>query len=107
MQSLFSSFSANDLTNQAFISTVYDNDNRKYNKTSNISLEKKEAKIEDTDQEKNQQYKEQISEQFDEIPRALKNKKKKENSEEISLEKTNDILKQINDYLDQEKKKLN
>lgn len=77
------------------------------NKTSNITLERKDSKIEDTEQEKNQQYKEQISEQFEEIPKALQSNIKIENSEEISLEKTNDILKQINDYLDQEKKKLN
>lgn len=77
------------------------------NKTSNISLEKNEEEIEDTENGRNQQYKEQISEQLDEIPRALQNNIKIENSEEISIEKTNDILKQINEYLDKEKKKLN
>ena len=42
-----------------------------------------------------------------EMPKALQNDLKVEGRDEISLEKTNDILKQINEYLDQEKKKLN
>lgn len=37
---------------------------------------------------------------------ALERKIKVENKEAMSLEKTNDILKQINEYLDQEKKNL-
>ena len=37
----------------------------------------------------------------------MQRKLKVENSEGVSLEKTNDILKQINDYLDKEKKDLN
>lgn len=42
-----------------------------------------------------------------EMPKALQNDLKVDGKDEISLEKTNDILKQINEYLDQEKKKLN
>ena len=42
-----------------------------------------------------------------ELPRALQNNLKIENSENISLERTTDILNQINQYLDEEKKKLN
>jgi Mrp family chromosome partitioning ATPase len=42
-----------------------------------------------------------------EMPKALQNNLKVDGKDEISLEKTNDILKQINEYLDQEKKKLN
>lgn len=42
----------------------------------------------------------------DELPKALKRDNKSENKEEISLERTNDILKQINEYLDKEKKNL-
>lgn len=41
-----------------------------------------------------------------EMPKALQNNLKVEGKDEISLEKTNDILKQINQYLDEEKKKL-
>lgn len=37
---------------------------------------------------------------------SLKNDLKVENKEEISMDKANDILKQINEYLDEEKKKL-
>lgn len=40
----------------------------------------------------------------DDLPKAIK---REENGEAISLERTNDILKQINQYLDQEKKNLN
>ena len=46
-------------------------------------------------------------EQTDEIPTALQNKIKIENKEEISTEKTQEILNQINQYLDEEKKKMN
>ena len=42
-----------------------------------------------------------------ELPKALQNNLKIENSENISLERTTDILNQINQYLDEEKKKLN
>ena len=41
----------------------------------------------------------------EELPKAMK--VEIENAEDISLERTNDILKQINQYLDNEKKKLN
>lgn len=43
----------------------------------------------------------------DELPKAMKKNVKTENTEEISLERTNDILNQINKYLDQEKENLN
>ena len=42
-----------------------------------------------------------------EAPKTLNREIKIENKEEISVEKTNDILNQINQYLDEEKKKLN
>ena len=41
------------------------------------------------------------------LPRALKKEIKTENAKEISIERTTDILKQINDYIDKEKKNLN
>lgn len=50
--------------------------------------------------------KSEINNEINETPKALQNNIKIENAEEISLEKTNDILKQINEYLDKEKKKL-
>lgn len=46
--------------------------------------------------------KKRVTKVEDEIPKALK----KDNMEEISLDRTNDILKQINEYLDEEKKKI-
>ena len=42
-----------------------------------------------------------------ELPKAIRKNINIENKEDISLEKTNDILKQINEYLDQEKRNLN
>lgn len=42
----------------------------------------------------------------DELPKALNNKIKIKNSEEVSMDKTTEILNQINQYLDEEKKKL-
>ena len=41
-----------------------------------------------------------------EAPKALQRDIHIENKEEITIDKTNDILKQINEYLDQEKTKL-
>jgi len=49
---------------------------------------------------KNTQPKRTPQEQNSEIPKAL-------NKEEISIDKTSDILKQINEYIDKEKKNLN
>ena len=43
----------------------------------------------------------------EEQPKALQNKINIEESGEVSLEKTTDILNQINAYLDEEKKNLN
>lgn len=43
----------------------------------------------------------------DEQPKALQRKINVENQEEVSIEKTTDILNQINEYLDKEKKNLN
>lgn len=45
-------------------------------------------------------------EKINEESETLENKIKVENTEEITLEKTTDILNQINQYLDEEKKKL-
>lgn len=52
-------------------------------------------------QERNQRVTE------NEQPKALQNKIKIDNSEKVSVEKTTDILNQINAYLDEEKKNLN
>ena len=57
---------------------------------------------------KNIQEKQENSEKLEEVENleTLENNIKKENTEEITLEKTTDILNQINQYLDEEKKKL-
>lgn len=62
--------------------------NNQIKTSENIDIETKSKKV--------------ISKIEEEIPKALK----KEHIEEISLDKTNDILKQINEYLDEEKKKI-
>ena len=58
--------------------------------------------------EKDYKEEKQINESMD-LPKALSKKEESENlkSEEIVLERTNDILKQINNYLENEKKNLN
>ena len=43
----------------------------------------------------------------EELPKAIKKKIDVENVQEITINRTNDILKQINQYLEQEKKNLN
>lgn len=50
--------------------------------------------------------KEEIQIEQEELPKAIKKKVKTETAQEITLDRTNDILKQINQYLDQEKKNL-
>ena len=72
-----------------------------YNRASNIiekrdvtELKTKETKITD-------------NKETNELPKALKRNIKIENAEEVSEEKTKQILEQMNQYLDQEKKKLN
>ena len=52
------------------------------------------------------QQEEMQKENQDEQPKSLENNIKIESSDNISLEKTTDILNQINAYLDEEKKKL-
>ena len=69
----------------------------------NTTISVNEAKI-----EKELPKKEELSieKEADELPKALNREVKIENQEEISLEKTTDILNQINEYIEQEKKKL-
>jgi len=43
----------------------------------------------------------------EELPKAIKKKVEVEKAQEITIDKTNDILKQVNQYLEQEKKNLN
>ena len=63
--------------------------------------------ITDIKQNQDMEANSKLYEQTDEMPRALQNKIKIENKEEISTEKTQEILNQINQYLDEEKKKMN
>lgn len=84
-----------------------------YNRASNLMAQSENRKIsskqEITDIKQNQDMEanSKLYEQTDEMPRALQNKIKIENKEEISTEKTQEILNQINQYLDEEKKKMN
>ena len=73
-----------------------------YNRTSNLL----KNNVQDSNN-KNVEEITQNSNQNDEQPKTLNREIKIENKEEISIEKTNDILNQINKYLDEEKKKLN
>ena len=76
-----------------------------YNRASSI-IEKREPK---PIQNNNIKRKNKELEKEDlEVPKALKNNLKKENAqEEVTLDRTTEILNQINQYLDEEKKKLN
>ena len=74
------------------------------------TLEKNKLKIERQEvdniekSQNNQQFKEKMG---NETLEMFQNRTKTENSDEVSLEKANDILKQINEYLENEKKKTN
>ena len=72
-----------------------------YNRASNI-IEKREITEEKVKEPKDPETKE-----ANELPKALKRNIKIENAQEVSEEKTRQILEQMNEYLDQEKKKLN
>lgn len=80
-----------------------------YERASNI-IDKKESNteinnnyIEKTSSNKN---KIESTDEDPDIPKALRNNIKIENTEDVSIEKTTEILNQINQYLDEEKKKL-
>lgn len=72
--------------------TISKSDTTSSNKKNTTSNSKSNSKQKDTKSE--------------ELPKALNKQIKVEKKEEISLEKANDILKQINEYLDNEKKKI-
>lgn len=73
-----------------------------YNRTSNLLKNNTQ-----NSNNRNAEKTNQINNQKNEKPKTLNREIKIENKEEISIEKTNDILNQINQYLDEEKKKLN
>ena len=85
-----------------------------YNRASNMMGKRENVAKKETNQSQNnkaQNNKEEKTvtknqEKNNDIPKALKRNIKIENSEEVSLDKTAEILSQINQYLDEEKKKL-
>lgn len=78
------------------------NNAQMYNRTSNLLKNNTQ-----NSNNRNAEKTNQINNQKNEKPKTLNREIKIENKEEISIEKTNDILNQINQYLDEEKKKLN
>ena len=78
------------------------NNAQMYNRTSNLLKNNTQ-----NSNNRNAEKENQTINQNNEKPKTLNRKIKIENKEEISIEKTNDILNQINQYLDEEKKKLN
>lgn len=75
-----------------------------YNRASNI-VQQSNGRMNNENTNHIQQQKEVTQNQ--DLPKALKFNIKNDNQEEVSVEKTAEILKQINQYLDEEKKKLN
>lgn len=73
-----------------------------YNRTSNLLKNNNQGPVKKTENSNRTD-----SSLRKEEPKTLNRDIKIENKEEISIEKTNDILNQINQYLDEEKKKLN
>ena len=73
-----------------------------YNRTSNLLKNNNQGPVKKTENSNRTD-----SRLRKEEPKTLNREIKIENKEEISIEKTNDILNQINQYLDEEKKKLN
>lgn len=75
-----------------------------YNRASNIMAQSNRANN-NNKIEKNQN--ENISQNIEEMPKALQNNINIENKEEVSEQKTAEILNQINQYLDEEKNRTN
>lgn len=71
-----------------------------YKRASDIVKQGKEGRTDNQEKQNTEMNNEE------ELPKALTNKIKIENPEEISIDKTTEILNQINQYLDEEKKKL-
>lgn len=71
-----------------------------YKRASDIVRQGKEERTENIEKQNTKMNNEE------ELPKALTNKIKIENPEEVSIDKTTEILNQINQYLDEEKKKL-
>lgn len=78
--------------------------NEMYNRASNIMSQSNRANS-NNKIEKNQN--ENISQNIEEMPKALQNNINIENKEEVSEKKTAEILNQINQYLDEEKNRTN
>lgn len=78
--------------------------NEMYNRASNIMAQSNRANS-NNKIEKNQN--ENISQNIEEMPKALQNNINIENKEEVSEQKTAEILNQINQYLDEEKNRTN
>lgn len=78
--------------------------NEMYNRASNIMAQSNRANS-NNKIEKNQN--ENISQNIEEMPKALQNNINIENKEEVSEQKTAEILNQINQYLEEEKNKTN
>lgn len=78
--------------------------NEMYNRASNIMAQSNRANN-NNKIEKNQN--ENISQNIEEMPKALQNNINIENKEEVSEQKTAEILNQINQYLDEEKNRTN
>ncbi len=78
-------------------------DNRE--RVNKVQKEEKEIKEEEKSEELKEIEKLESKEDL-EIPKALQNNIKIENAEDVPMEKTTEILNQINQYLNKEKKKL-
>lgn len=84
---------------------------RDYNYNKNAGMSKKDQ-VEEINKQRvaimmEMDQKQENTSDDEELPKFIKRNIKSDNAEEISLEKTNNILKQMNQYLDQEKKNLN
>ena len=83
--------------------------NRTVNRQTNVQDRREEMKrrVRPENPQAERYNQEMHHNQHDEQSKTLENKIKIENPEDVSIEKTTDILNQINAYLDEEKKNLN
>ena len=78
-----------------------------YNRASNLMAQSSRTSNNEIGQKNVSEEKNLENNVQNEMPKSLQSRINVETKEEISIEKTQEILDQINQYLDEEKKKMN
>lgn len=94
-------------TSQSRSKNMKEFNKRKVSNNANRNIERARKAVETNYEKENRPNNIRDQKGKQELQKTLKPEKKNQNKEEASIDKTTDILKQINEYLDKEKKNLN